>query len=578
MSNALSRRFWLYVSTVMAIVAMLVVLSIIFMPRVQGQGVGDGTIGSCGYNYCTDNGFGWKKYPVSGNGPSGGLTGWQWSTVKSTCQNVESVWLFVVKSTSTPATWRAFSYTYGDGIQDDLSGQYMKDNYEGDDTPANVHTFYDEALAQGVSGMDGKTITWGNNLEWFCYGQKPWKVKVATSASPALVEVGQTVTWKHGISVSENKTTVDVTWKAFNSGALGSDEVQSWTYTKGKTKSNPASEDTTYIVQPADFGKKLCRYTYAAPASDKGGDTKTDPVCVTVVKRPKVQVHGGDFNARGVITTSTSTINGKQYGSWGEYAVSATGTITNMSSGAGLAGGAAVNTCALNALTFANVTSPATQCNASTKYGGYNSVAASTIEAIVARFPVSSSTQKLSANTDVAALNSGLTYTAGATTISLSSSATVAKGKWVIINAPTATVKINQNITYANGPFASSSDIPQIVIIAKTIVITDNVTQVDAWLIAKDGTGNGVLKTCDAAGDEPKNLSAAVCNKQLTINGPVSTDRILLYRTYGAGSGALTQAAEVFNLRPDAYLWATVRDEDSGRIQTTTIKEVPPRF
>lgn len=73
-------------------------------------------------------------------------------------------------------------------------------------------------------------------------------------------------------------------------------------------------------------------------------------------------------------------------------------------------------------------------------------------------------------------------------------------------------------------------------------------------------------------------LSAAVCNKQLTINGPVSTDRILLYRTYGAGSGTLTQAAEVFNLRPDAYLWATVRDEDSGRIQTTTIKEVPPRF
>lgn len=55
-------------------------------------------------------------------------------------------------------------------------------------------------------------------------------------------------------------------------------------------------------------------------------------------------------------------------------------------------------------------------------------------------------------------------------------------------------------------------------------------------------------------------------------------NRLLLYRTFGAESGAtIAQPAESFNLRADAYLWAKSLDVNN-RAETTSIIEVPPRF
>ena len=62
-------------------------------------------------------------------------------------------------------------------------------------------------------------------------------------------------------------------------------------------------------------------------------------------------------------------------------------------------------------------------------------------------------------------------------TITLSS-ATIQKGKWIVINAPTATVNISGNITYTDAELSGLEDIPQLVIIAQNIYIAESVTQV----------------------------------------------------------------------------------------------------
>jgi len=169
----------------------------------------------------------------------------------------------------------------------------------------------------------------------------------------------------------------------------------------------------------------------------------------------------------------------------------------------------------------------------------------------------------------------------GSGTISLTSTGTVPKGKWVVINAPSATVRITQDIRYDTGVFSSPADIPQLVIIARNIIITDNVTNVDAWLVTKSTTAtDGIVNTCDAPGiTEPVKLTAGVCNAKLTVNGPVYASHLLLYRTGGTGNTAATAGdpAEVFNLRPDAYMWASALP--GGNVARTVMTtELPPRF
>lgn len=92
--------------------------------------------------------------------------------------------------------------------------------------------------------------------------------------------------------------------------------------------------------------------------------------------------------------------------------------------------------------------------------------------------------------------------------------------------------------------------------------------------------GSGVdarLVACGAAVTEPAQLTAGICNKKLTINGPVSVNHLYLYRTYSALGPTVSQAAEQFNLRADAYLWASSLDTTAYAKSVRTI-EVPPRY
>jgi hypothetical protein len=137
------------------------------------------------------------------------------------------------------------------------------------------------------------------------------------------------------------------------------------------------------------------------------------------------------------------------------------------------------------------------------------------------------------------------------------------------------TVTITGDITYEDG-YNSVSELPQLVIRAKNIVVASDVTAVNAWLIAEEG----YVSTCDAVDGTAwlEGIRNDTCDKQLRINGPIVADKLYLRRTYGGQKGEIGTPAEILNLRPDTYLWAHGISQDSGAIKTTYLKELPPRY
>lgn len=363
-------------------------------------------------------------------------------------------------------------------------------------------------------------------------------------------------------------------------------------------RSFPVTATSGTVVGPGDrdvpnqpVGTRVCWALAVKPYSHT--DTSSTwrygvPDCTTISKSPLVQIRGGDLivgrTMDSLVKTSTKDLDGKRYGSWSEYGISASGLITGMASASGYAGGAAGSSlCSVSYLSFSN-RQGATGCSDS-KIGQYavNGVMAT----IASRFPVVSAEQVRGDRT-VGSFEAGKTYTnngAGAEiNITADNAATntsvIPKGKWFVINAPGATVKILGNITYTTETLSSVSEIPQVIIIAKNIIIADSVAQVDAWLVATGTDTSGTINTCGAGGvGENTRLTSDICINKLTVNGPVSANHLLLRRTAGAGTGAASgDPAEVFNLRPDAYLWANALQSATPKARTVMTTELPPRY
>ena len=128
------------------------------------------------------------------------------------------------------------------------------------------------------------------------------------------------------------------------------------------------------------------------------------------------------------------------------------------------------------------------------------------------------------------------------------------------------------------------SEIPQMIIIADKIVIKENVSRIDSWLIANE------IYTCDPRsgynainknGNKLDNntINAANCGKQLTITGPVVTQKLNLFRT-GGGDNWSNNAmpSEIFFLGPESYLWAYNQAQRFSQATTTYQRELPPRY
>jgi hypothetical protein len=152
---------------------------------------------------------------------------------------------------------------------------------------------------------------------------------------------------------------------------------------------------------------------------------------------------------------------------------------------------------------------------------------------------------------------------------------TLEAGKTVIVAVPNGTQKISGNIGYSDGPYSDINQIPQLILIAKNIVIGEDVVNVDAWLIANGEGNDGRVNTCDNVAT----LTSEICNKQLTINGAVQARHLDLRRTGGSGpGGAAGDPAEIINLPATSYLWAQSEGKSDARAQTTLTTELPPFF
>jgi len=367
-------------------------------------------------------------------------------------------------------------------------------------------------------------------------------------------------------------------------------------YGFGATKINEGNrvfpdEESTIVGQGPQsvpdlaVGSRICWALAVRPFSGVSGAAVWrygTPYCLVITKSPLVRILGSDLivgrNSLDFtnVTTRTKDLNGVRYGSFTEYGVMASGAVSGMASGSGYAGGVSATTlCGVSYLTFANRPNATSGCD-DDSVGSYTF--RPTAQSVASRFPASSATQ-ISGDKPLNSFLNKTTYTNNAAGDAIGiNGGTVPANTWFVVNAPRATVTIKGNIVYADGPFGSISQIPQVVIIAKNIIIADSVSQVDAWLVATGTDNDGIINTCGSISNSSM-LNSLKCTTMLTVNGPVIANHLLLYRTAGAGSGAASgDPAEVFNLRPDAYLWASSLQAAGAKAKTVMTTELPPRY
>ncbi len=609
-------------------IMLFAVLAVIFTPHstFATAGQGGGGSGTCsGSNFCTSFGAVWRYRTTSGNTTIPGL--FRTSVAVNGCGPFGGFFEYVLAAKNGGTDVR--SWEIGRTTAGSNNNTYRSTYFGG--ATAYRPTNGDNGVSLPSTLSDGQDYSWAavnaafnamptpqkngyswdgdSRLGWFCYltQSSDFSLTPTISVNPTISESGGTATAISTVTNGGTTASSSVNWQVTTftlnpsdaipaagtstSGVTpesyyghGATKASSGTgvFQKNVTSPNPIP-NLNQTIGDYPVGTKLCYALSVQPYNQNTTDWKHSlPSCITIAKRPKVHILGGDLivgtgtTSNIVTSTLTKTVSGKllTFGSWGEYGAIASGTITSFGSGAGYAGGQASGAvCDASLLTFTNAGS-GPSCTVSTPKGGYAN--ASLLPDISSRLIA---TKDLGSNPTVN-LASAITGSYSATGNVTVNGGTIGAGKWIVINAPTATVTIKSNIIYDPAAVLHSiADIPQVVIIANTINIDGGVTQADTWLIATGAAGN--LNTCTQVTNPTiaGQLNAGICNQALTVNGPVVARHLYLYRTAGAGSGAASgDPSEVFNLRPDAYLWATNYSISSGRLQTVTTKELPPRF
>lgn len=400
---------------------------------------------------------------------------------------------------------------------------------------------------------------------------------------------------------------------------------------------DPVSIPGWYLEVPEDLpvGSKVCFILSVQPPFDgesydpdvSGKWLHGTPGCVTVAKQPKVQIRGGSVvEPFGPIKTSASTLNGKTFGSWGEFDALANQEISvGFASGRALLSNNGIDSTepGRHPLIFAN----------SRLSGGLSSPVLNFNKDFLGRFGVAgenltramwqnnghlnlhnyfSGIPTASSNTNVtgdlqAKINSApankltvIKLRPGVAKVDIGD-LNVDNGKQIVILGDTGgsisrgVINITGNINVSYSGISRAEQITQVLIVTDgNINIRENVKNIDAWLVAsaKPGASRATLSTCDRSGT----LSADVCKEQLVINGPVLADRLKLRRTaysdvrkthegndlnsiLGRNSEHdISQPAEIINLRSDAYLWAYGVASKNSVYKTTSTKIAPPRL
>ena len=374
--------------------------------------------------------------------------------------------------------------------------------------------------------------------------------------------------------------------------------------------------------------------------------------CVTLAKKPNFQVLGGGFYTNGTIKAALSekAVGGglgaypsaetRSFGSWDEFGVLAAGKVLGFGSGAAMGYEEGYNFNLprggiMNAYyTFIGPTGPNSVVSgisnishmtiANDKNGPGNSGISRIGSAVLARLKArfrdtiirnsSNTITSLTSNETSAKNYLGLSqlYHQGDTSLSAMNSTAnfyqFDRGGNLIARSNTTgeklmntlamyvdgTLTIDRNINIAHETYNAVDDFPQVLIFAKKINITSNITNIDAWLILDEDYGDNQIDTC-SDNHYPNALS---CNETLTITGPVFARKLILNRTAGSHTGGgragthplqtgpigtyyaegSIHPAEVFTLRADAYFWAYRQSLSGGQAYMVYSREIAPRY
>jgi|GEM_PF-6410489 len=399
-------------------------------------------------------------------------------------------------------------------------------------------------------------------------------------------------TYDHTLSSNENLC--DAVYGI--SGQIEGCEIihdQGVSYNGGGIKSvNLFKSDENYIV-PDNSDYVGAKYCVVAGISHTDSGDEADALanandawnisaisCRTIAAKPSIQVwNSGTYT--NAITTSQShkypnailsdniyQLSGAHlYGSWGETFILARGTTSGIASGATIGYGnfasslrANVKNCKITPLTIANP-----NCTSTTGNSGVNANINDVVARLKNRYEKDIETEKLRI------IHASGTYRIDHNICSGSGTC----------NSSGDLILANRN----NSVYDHSSQLPQVIIFAPNIEISDNVDQIDAWLIA-----DGYIDTC--VGHSINDLTSHDCDKTLIFNGPVFANELRLNRTsfdtgdtkYKTVSNTSnlnaiysSTSAEIFNLRADVYLWAHNQAANQIQAGISNLKELSVR-
>lgn len=469
-----------------------------------------------------------------------------------------------------------------------------------------------------------------------CPGGTPVKrgVKPSVSAQPATVEAGGTATFTYNLNNAGPTKSKDLHYQAYTfilrSGAglpdnsprtvaypmswgavgCGGRHVGWGSYRDGKCAGGVSGNTVVYpgedvkmtrqyrvadlgaerwLAQPGD---KICSYLALDQRWNVYNDVDSrtfvasNIACVTITKKPSLQLIGSDSYAKDGFTGSDVRENivpgTDKRGSYSQYGLLTGDTdgVTNFGS-AGYTTASQANHRLACKLSYANTGNVKDDCK------DLNGLKPANLFKNPLSTPSSTNAQQLPGGSSVnLSILSGSYKTTSSGSLNISGS--LGKGQHITIFAEYADVTITGDIDAYAGPYHNLSDIPSFTIKAKNIKVDPGVRLITGTYVAR-----GKFESCKGAQNKTDDLGmkpTSRCQNKLKINGAiVSEGSPAFLRTFGAGnmsddnqwiSNNISSTAEWINYTPN--LWLTTSNGSSGNklegLTTTQVTNLPVRY
>lgn len=389
-------------------------------------------------------------------------------------------------------------------------------------------------------------------------GTSPIKYKITTWRVPAAREGRPTVNNKRENENGDTCAADNFYWQDYQ-GLENCKVVREDSSGRPYDKNTRIADFVPGIEEGAEAGTRYCVALSISPykMSDTQSKAEQDanikqwrhsaPVCIKVVKKPKVQFWGNGVFSRAGIRTSLSSTNRGVLGSWVEYEAITGGTIHN----------------------FRTESSQSTHRLAIENYvlTGSFGQGASSIQSVISSIESKFPRQNIDNSAMTVNVYDKPTEQIGGFNADRTTKVVYARN-----------LRISGDIINGDRTVNNDSDFRQIIIIADgNITIDPNVRNIDAWLIAK-----GTINTCAVDGFQNiQKVTTEKCNERLQIRGGTLSDTLKLWRTHGSDGKtveSLSEPAEIINQSADTYLWGQAQSGGQGKIVTTYTKELPVRY